>query len=78
MRTFFEVISRAGYFIHFSSWGISHVMIGALKMASARVPVHGFVSDVEAHAKAELTEYLTGLDPVWRTQGQNGRSSSLS
>jgi hypothetical protein len=78
MRTFFEVISRAGYFIHFSSWGISHVMIGALKMASTRVPVHGFVSDVEAHAKAELTEYLTGLDPVWWTQGQNGRSSSLS
>ena len=53
-------------------------MIGALKMASTRVPVHGFVSDVEALAKAELTEYLTGLDPVWWTQGQNGRSSSLS
>ncbi|WP_204806757.1 hypothetical protein [Mycobacterium riyadhense] len=59
MRTFFEVISRARYFVHFSSWGISHVMIGALKMASMRVPVYGFVSDVEAHARAELTEYPT-------------------
>jgi len=57
MRTFFEVISRARYFVHFTSWGISHVMIGALKMASMRVPVYGFVSDVEANARAELTEY---------------------
>jgi hypothetical protein len=59
MRTFFEIISRARYFVHFSSWGISHVMIGALKMASMRVPVYGFVSDVESHARAELTEYPT-------------------
>lgn len=59
MRTFFEVISRARYFVHFTSWGISHQMIGALKMASMRVPVYGFVSDVEPHARAELTEYPT-------------------
>jgi hypothetical protein len=58
-RTFFEVISRARYFVHFSSWGISHVMIGALKMASMRVPVYGFVSNVDANTKAELTEYPT-------------------
>jgi hypothetical protein len=57
MRTFFEVISRARYFVHFTSWGISHIMIGALKMASMRVPVYGFVSDVEANGRAELTEY---------------------
>lgn len=59
MRTFFEVISRAKYFVHFASWGISHVMIGALKMASMRVPVYGFVSDVEPHARVELTEFPT-------------------
>lgn len=59
MRTFFEVISRARYFVHFTSWGISHQMIGALKMASMRVPVYGFVSDVEANTRAELTEYPT-------------------
>jgi hypothetical protein len=57
MRTFFEVISRARYFVHFTSWGISHVMIGALKMASMRVPVYGFVSNVEPHARMQLTEY---------------------
>lgn len=57
MRTFFEVISRARYFVHFTTWGISHVMIGALKMASMRVPVYGFASNVEAHARVQLTEY---------------------
>lgn len=57
MRTFFEVISRSRYFVHFATWGISHVMIGALKMASMHVPVFGFASDVENHARAELTEY---------------------
>ena len=57
MRTFFEAISRAQYFVHFTSWGISHVMIGALKMTSMRVPVYGFVSNVAAHVRAELTEY---------------------
>ena len=31
------------------------MMIGALKMAS--MSVYGFASDVEAHARAELTEY---------------------
>ncbi len=57
MRTLFEVISRARYFVHFTTWGISHLMIGALKMASVSVPVYGFASDVEAHARAELTEF---------------------
>jgi hypothetical protein len=57
MRTFFEVISRARCFVHFTSWGISHVMIGALKMASMRVPVFGFVSDVPQHVRTELTEF---------------------
>jgi hypothetical protein len=57
MRTFFEVISRARYFVHFTSWGISHVMIGALKMTSMRVPVFGFVSDVPQHVRTELTEF---------------------
>ncbi len=57
MRTFFEVIARAKYFVHFTSWGISHVMIGALKMASMRVSVYGFVSSVEQHARVELVDF---------------------
>jgi len=57
MRVLYEVISRARYFVHFTSWGISHLQIGALKMASMRVPIYGFVSNVDAAARAELTEF---------------------
>lgn len=59
MRTFFEVLSRAKYFVHFCSYGMSHQMVGALKMASVRVPVFGFASNVDANTRAELTEYPT-------------------
>lgn len=57
MRLFFEALSRAREFVHFASWGMSHVMIGALKLTSMRVPVYGFVFNVEAHARTELTEF---------------------
>jgi len=57
MRTFFEVIARAKYFVHFTSWDISHIWIGALKMASVRVPVYGFASYVDPNTRAELMEY---------------------
>lgn len=57
MRLFFEALAHAREFVHFSSWGMSHVMIGALKATSMRVPVYGFVSNVEAHARTELTEF---------------------
>jgi phosphatidylserine/phosphatidylglycerophosphate/cardiolipin synthase-like enzyme len=57
MRLFFEALSRAQEFVHFTSWGMSHVMIGALKATSMRVPVYGFVSSVADHARTELAEY---------------------
>ncbi len=57
MRTFFEVVSRARYFVHFASWGMSHQLVGALKMASMRVPVYGFASNIDPGTRAELTEY---------------------
>jgi hypothetical protein len=57
MRILFETLTRARHFVHFASWGISHLFIGALKMTSMRVPVYGFVSNVEDHARAELMEF---------------------
>ncbi|TFV55619.1 hypothetical protein E4P41_16960 [Geodermatophilus sp. DF01-2] len=57
MRLFFEALTQAREYVHFSSWGMSHVMIGALKATSMRVPVYGFASSVEAHVRTELCEY---------------------
>jgi hypothetical protein len=57
MRLLLETLSRARIFVHFTSWGISHLLIGALKATSMRVPVHGLVSSVENHARAELMDF---------------------
>jgi hypothetical protein len=59
MRLFFQALSWAKHFVHFSSWGMSHIMVGALKVTSMRVPVYGFVSDLGASTRTELTEYPT-------------------
>jgi phosphatidylserine/phosphatidylglycerophosphate/cardiolipin synthase-like enzyme len=45
--------------MHFCSYGMSHQLIGALKMASMRVPVYGFASNVDSNTRVELTEYPT-------------------
>lgn len=55
-RLLLEVLAISKHFVHFTTYGISHVMIGALKMTSMRVPVYGFASNVEDHARVELVE----------------------
>jgi len=57
MRLLFEVLSRARSFVHFASWGISHQLVGALKLTSIRVPVYGFVSSADRQIRAELTAF---------------------
>lgn len=57
MRLFFEILARAKHFVHFTSWGISHIMIGALKATSMRVPVFGFASNLHPNTRAELVDF---------------------
>lgn len=57
MRLLFETLSRAKSFVHFASWGISHQLVGVLKLTSMRVPVYGFVTS----ADREITRELTGF-----------------
>lgn len=57
MRLLLEMLARAKLFVHFSSWGISHLLIGALKANSMHVPIYGLVSSVENHARAELIDF---------------------
>lgn len=45
MHGLFETLARAQWFVHFVSWGISHVILGALKLLEAKgVVVRGIVS----------------------------------
>ncbi len=58
LRCLFAALNRAQQFVHFTTFGISHIMIGALKMAAQRVRVRGIVSGADSpQTVQELTEY---------------------
>ena len=57
LRALFQALNNAKHFVHFTTYGISHLLIGTLKMTSQRVPVRGIVSNVDATALAELAEF---------------------
>jgi hypothetical protein len=44
LRALLRALIEARSFVHFISWGISPLMIGALKVTAQRVPVRGIVS----------------------------------
>jgi hypothetical protein len=50
LKGLFESINKAQQFIHFTSFGISHQFLGALKLAAQRIPVRGIVSLPPAQA----------------------------
>jgi len=56
LRALLESLNSAKHFVHFTTYGISHLLIGALKMTSLRVSVRGIVSNVDASALRELKE----------------------
>ena len=57
LRCLFVALAQAKHFVHFTTYGISHQMIGALKMTAQRVPVRGVVSNVEGNTLSELTSH---------------------
>jgi hypothetical protein len=57
MAGLFEALNSAQSHVHFVTYGISLMLLGALKITSHRVPVRGIVSGVEAKYLDELTNY---------------------
>jgi hypothetical protein len=57
MRCFYDLLGAAEQFIHFATYNISHIMIGALKLASNRVTIRGIVGVTDPNTANELTEY---------------------
>ena len=51
-----EAIRQAEAFIHFTSVGISRLVLGALLLAAQRVQVRGIVSNIDEPMQAELTQ----------------------
>ncbi|MFQ5852200.1 MAG: phosphatidylserine/phosphatidylglycerophosphate/cardiolipin synthase family protein [Candidatus Binatia bacterium] len=74
-----RALNAAQQFIHFATWNISHVMIGALKMAAQRVNVRGFVAVAEARTLSELTNYKVEAPQLQvKVLGSEGSWSNLA
>jgi hypothetical protein len=57
LRLLFKSLFQAKHFVHFTTYGISHILIGALKLTSMKIPVRGIVSNANPNTFKELTEY---------------------
>jgi hypothetical protein len=58
MRAFLAALQAARHFIHFTTYGISPLLLGALKLAAQRIDVRGIVSGVKTETMVqELTQY---------------------
>jgi hypothetical protein len=58
MRALLESLLNAQHFIHFTTYGISALLLGAIKMAALRVDVRGVISGIKHDTLyRELTEY---------------------
>lgn len=58
MRALLESLAAAQHFIHFTTFGISALLLGALKLAALQVAVRGVVSGVKNDVLLrELTDY---------------------
>jgi phosphatidylserine/phosphatidylglycerophosphate/cardiolipin synthase-like enzyme len=57
LRGLFEALNYARQFVHFTSYGISHLLIGALKLAAQRVSVRGLISGIDEQTKRELEDF---------------------
>jgi PLD-like domain len=53
----YACLLQAQQFVHFTTYGISYEFIGALKLAAQRVTIRGVVTNVNADAVRELTEF---------------------
>ena len=58
MRALLEAVSAAERFVHFTTFGISAMLLGALKLAAMRVDVRGVVSGVK---RDELYREMTAF-----------------
>lgn len=58
IRALFEALQNAEKFVHFTTYGISVLILGALKLTAQRVDVRGIVSGIKHEAVLrEITEH---------------------
>ena len=74
LRGLFQALNSAQHFVHFTTYGISHLLIGALKMVSYHAKVRGIVSNVDANTLNELRDF-TKEAPDFSVQAYGSETS---
>jgi hypothetical protein len=75
MRALMEALTLAKHCVHFTTFGISAIMLGAVKLAAQRVAVRGIISGIKRDEMyRELTTYADD-SPLLQTRvfGQNSQ-----
>ena len=67
LRVLLRALRTAKHFVHFSTFGLSHLLLGALKIVAQQVPVRGIVSNADASLLSELKDF-TGEAPKLETK----------
>jgi hypothetical protein len=57
MRALYTSLGQARKFVHFITYGISHMHLGALKVVAQKVPVRGIIANVDTTLSAEINNY---------------------
>lgn len=60
LRALLEALNTAQYFVHFTTYGLSALLLGALKLTSLRIDVRGVVSGLKQEVMMrELIDFAT-------------------
>lgn len=57
MRALFETLNGAKKFIHFTTFGLSHILFGALKLKAQSIPIRGIAANIHPDFATEIKDY---------------------
>lgn len=57
MRALFEAFASARQFIHFTTFGLSHILFGALKLKAQNIVVRGIAANIHPDFTPEINDY---------------------
>lgn len=57
MRGLFEAVASAKQFIHFTTFGLSHILFGALKLKAQSIPIRGIAANIHPDFVSEIKDY---------------------
>lgn len=57
MRALFESLNSAKQFVHFTTFGLSHILFGALKLKAQSIAVRGVAANIHSDFVSELKDF---------------------